>query len=70
MHANESTAYEFPTVRAAQAAERLGISIPTLYRLMKKGAAPDSFKVAHRRYFRESDLSDFLEKRCRRQGGL
>lgn len=63
MHA--TTGYDFPNLRVAQVAERLGVSEATVFRLLKRGEAPPSYKVGKARLWRESDVVDWLESACR-----
>ncbi|HSL83154.1 MAG TPA: helix-turn-helix domain-containing protein [Thermoanaerobaculia bacterium] len=60
--------YEYPSLTHAQVAERLGISDATLFRLMRAGRAPASYRVGARRLWRERDLIAWLESECRDAG--
>jgi prophage regulatory protein len=56
----------YPSLTVAQVAERLGISEATLFRMLSRGEAPPSYRIGgRRRYWRESDVLDWLETRCR-----
>lgn len=66
-HATTS-AYEYPHLTTSQAAETLGISEAGLFRLMRTGRAPASYKVGSRRLWREADLISWLEDECRDAG--
>jgi predicted DNA-binding transcriptional regulator AlpA len=61
----------YPSLKAPQVADRLGISEATLYRYMRKGIAPPSYQLGGPggpRLWRESDVLEWLEKRCRSGG--
>jgi prophage regulatory protein len=56
----------YPSLTVAQVAERLGISEATLFRMLSRGEGPPSYRIGgRRRYWRESDVLDWLETRCR-----
>lgn len=64
---------EYPSLKAPQVAGRLGISEATLYRYMGKGIAPPSYQLGGPggpRLWRESDVLEWLEKRCRQEGAV
>jgi predicted DNA-binding transcriptional regulator AlpA len=67
-HASTTTTYERPHFTTRQSAEFLGISEAGLYRLMRTGQAPASYKVGSRRLWRECDLIEWLETECRDAG--
>jgi excisionase family DNA binding protein len=47
--------------------ETLGVSVPTLYRLMAQGELP-FVKIAGRTLFRPSDVDELVERNVRRRG--
>jgi excisionase family DNA binding protein len=55
----------YPSLNSSQVAERLRVSEATLFRLLRRGEAPPSYKIGKRRLWRESDLLDWLETKCR-----
>jgi prophage regulatory protein len=56
----------YPSLTVAQVAERLGISEATLFRMLSRGERPPSYRIGgRRRYWRESDVLNWLETRCR-----
>lgn len=58
----------YPSLTDPQVAERLRISLATLYRLRARGEGPPSYRVGKRRLSRESDVLDWLENECREGG--
>lgn len=51
-------------IRPNSLAEKLGVSIPTLYRLMKKPEFPDKIRISSQAIgFRESEISDWMESK-------
>ncbi len=49
-------------IRPNALAEKLGVSIPTLYRLMKKPEFPDKIRISSQAIgFRESEISAWME---------
>ncbi|MCH7667133.1 MAG: helix-turn-helix domain-containing protein [Acidobacteria bacterium] len=68
MSTTEPTPHQFPSLVARQVAERIGVSEATLFRLLARGAAPPSYKIAKRRLWREIDVIDWLERECRDEG--
>ena len=53
----------FKIIRAKELAESLGISIPTLWRMEKKGQLPPKIKISDRvSGWRETDILDWLKK--------
>ena len=59
------TLYEYPSLSGPQVAERLGISEASLYRLLACRKAPPSYRIGRRRFWRESDVLEWLERECR-----
>ena len=60
-----TTASEYPHLTYQQVAERLSISETSLFRLIRRGAGPPSYKIGGRRLWRESDVLHWLETECR-----
>jgi excisionase family DNA binding protein len=58
---------EYPNLLAREVASRCGISETTLWRLMKAGDGPVSYKIGKHRLWRESDVLDWLERECRQE---
>ena len=56
---------EFPSLTSAQVADRLHVSQATVFRLLRRGEAPPSYRIGRRRLYREADVLDWLERRCR-----
>ena len=49
-------------IRPKHLSEKLGVSIPTLYRLMKKPEFPDKIRISSQAIgFRESEISEWME---------
>jgi len=49
-------------IRPKALSEQLGVSIPTLYRLMKKPEFPDKIRISSQAIgFRESEISEWME---------
>ena len=49
-------------IRPKALSEKLGVSIPTLYRLMKKPEFPDKIRISSQAIgFRESEISAWME---------
>lgn len=59
---------EYPSLSIEQVSDRLGVSEATLYRLLRRGHAPPSYRIGKRRLWRESDVLEWLETRCREEG--
>lgn len=60
--------HNFPSLTTRQVAERLRIHEATVYRWLKLGTAPPSYKIGARRLFREADVLEWLENECRQDG--
>lgn len=56
---------EYPSLTIRQVADRLGVHEGTLYRMLRNGTAPASYKIGKRRLFKEQDVLDWLEAECR-----
>jgi excisionase family DNA binding protein len=52
-----------PEWSAAEAAEYLGIPLPTLYSWNTRGVGPTRYRVGKRLLYRRSDVDEFIESR-------
>lgn len=51
-------------IRPKELSKKLGVSIPTLYRLMKSPEFPDRIRISSQAVgFRESEISEWIELR-------
>ena len=57
--------YDFPSLRSPQVAELLGVSEATVFRWVKRGEGPPSYKLGKARLWRRSDLVAWCEAECR-----
>ena len=60
-------AHDFPSLTSAQVAARLHVSQATVFRMLRRGEAPPSYRIGRRRLWRERDLLEWLESTCRQE---